>query len=215
MTLNSEDRLFPTGEQTRGLSRSLYNSIKDLPILSPHGHCEPSWFSKNKRFPDPAQLFVVPDHYVFRMLISQGFTLSELGVNPIDSSNFEKDPKEIWRKFSENYYLFRGTPTAMWLDYSFEKVFGITEPLTPATSDFYYNEIEEKLSKPEYLPQALFDRFNIEVLSTTDSAISDLSQHIEIKNSNWDGRIIPTYRPDSVIDPDSSEFKKNVIKLGE
>ena len=215
MTLNSEDRLFPTGEQTRGLSRSLYNSIKDLPILSPHGHCEPSWFSKNKRFPDPAQLFVVPDHYVFRMLISQGFTLSELGVNSIDGSKFEKDPKEIWRKFSENYYLFRGTPTAMWLDYSFEKVFGISEPLTAGTSEFYYNHIEEKLSQPEYFPRALFDKFNIEVLSTTDSAISDLSHHIDLMSSDWDGKVIPTYRPDNVIDPETNDFKNNLAKLGE
>jgi len=215
MTLNKEDRLFPTDEQTHGLSRSLYASIKDLPIISPHGHCEPSWFSKNKRFPDPAQLFVVPDHYVFRMLISQGFTLSELGVNPIDGSKFEKDPKEIWRRFSENYYLFRGTPTAIWLDYSFEKVFGISEPLTADTSEFYYNHIEEKLSQPEYFPQALFAKFNIEVLATTDSAISDLSQHIEMKNSNWGGRVIPTYRPDSVVDPQAREFKKNISKLAE
>ena len=215
MTLNNEDRLFPTTEQTRGLSRSLYSSIKDLPILSPHGHCEPSWFSKNIRFPDPAQLFVVPDHYVFRMLVSQGFRLSELGVNSIDGSNFEKDPRKIWKRFSENYYLFRGTPTAMWLDYSFEKVFGITEPLTPSTGDFYYDHIEEKLSQPDYLPQALFNKFNIEVLSTTDSAISDLSQHIYIKKSNWEGKVIPTYRPDSVIDPESLEFKNNLAKLGE
>tara|TARA_B100001057_G_scaffold487599_1_gene570578 strand:+ start:1879 stop:3285 length:1407 start_codon:yes stop_codon:yes gene_type:complete len=215
MALNNENRLFPTAEQTRGLSRSLYNYIKDLPILSPHGHCEPSWFSQNKRFPDPAQLFVVPDHYVFRMLLSQGFTLNELGVNSIDGSNFEKDPRAIWKKFSENYYLFRGTPTAMWLDYSFEKVFGITEPLTPSTGDFYYDHIEEKLSQPDYLPQALFNKFNIEVLSTTDSAISDLSQHIYIKKSNWEGQVIPTYRPDSVIDPESLEFKNNLAKLGE
>ena len=215
MKLNNEDRLFPTDAQTRGLSRSLYETIKDLPIISPHGHCEPSWFSKNKRFPDPAQLFVIPDHYVFRMLISQGFTLSELGVSSIDGNKFEKDPKEIWRKFSENYYLFRGTPTAMWLDYSFEKVFGITEPLTSATSEYYYNQIEEKLSKPEYFPRALFEDFNIEVLSTTDSAISDLSQHIEMKNSNWCGRVIPTYRPDSVVDPESIDFKNNLLKLGE
>ena len=215
MTLNNEDRLFPTNAQTRGLSRSLYSSVKDLPILSPHGHCEPSWFSKNIRFPDPAQLFVVPDHYVFRMLVSQGFRLNELGVNSIDGSNFEKDPREIWKRFSENYYLFRGTPTAMWLDYSFEKVFGITEPLTSANADFYYNHIEEKLSQPEYLPQALFHKFNIEVLSTTDSAISDLGQHIELKKSNWAGRVIPTYRPDSVVDPESIEFKNNLLKFGE
>ncbi len=149
------------------------------------------------------------------MLVSQGVTLHELGVQTIDGGDFENDPKKIWKKFSENYYLFRGTPTAMWLDYSFEKVFGLTELLTPTTSDFYYNEIEKKLSQPEYLPQALFDSFNIEVLSTTDAAISDLSQHNEMKNSNWDGRIIPTYRPDSVVDPESIGFKNNLVKLGE
>ncbi|MDC0042855.1 glucuronate isomerase, partial [Paracoccaceae bacterium] len=178
-------------------------------------HCDPIWFSENKRFPDPTQLFVVPDHYVLRMLVSQGLTLNELGVQTLDGSVFENDPKKIWKKFSENYYLFRGTPTAMWLDYSFEKVFSITDPLTPATADSYYNQIEEKLSQLEFLPQALFDKFNIEVLSTTDPVMSDLSQHIDMNNGNWSGRIIPTYRPDNVIDPEAREFKNNLVKFGE
>ena len=215
MTLNHPDRLFPSDTITRDLARELYENIEKLPIISPHGHCDPSWFFENKRFPDPAQLFVVPDHYVFRMLVSQGLTLNELGVPTLDSSFFENNPKKIWKKFSENYYLFRGTPTAMWLDYSFEKVFGMKEPLTPATANAYYNQIEEKLSQLEFLPQALFNKFNIEVLSTTDSATSDLSQHIDMNNSNWNGRIIPTYRPDSVIDPESCEFQNNLAKLGE
>ena len=214
MPLLQKERLFPQNKKALGIARELYQSVVDLPIISPHGHCDPSWFSENKRFPDPAKLFVVPDHYVFRMLVSQGLKLNELGVPTLDGSFFENEPQKIWKKFSENYYLFRGTPTAMWLDYSFEKVFGITEPLTSATSDFYYNQIEEKLSQPEYFPQALFDKFNIEVLSTTDSAISDLNQHTDIKNYNWDGRIIPTYRPDSVVDPQSREFKNNLVKLG-
>jgi glucuronate isomerase len=215
MPLNNPDRLLATNEKHLDLAKEIYDQIENLPIISPHGHCNPSWFSKNKRFPDPAHLFVVPDHYVFRMLISQGFTLSELGVKSIDDSNFEKDPREIWKKFSENYYLFRGTPTAMWLDYSFEKVFGITEPLNSDTSDFYYNHIEEKLSQPEFLPRALFKQFNIEVLSTTDSAVSDLSHHIDLMSSDWDGKVIPTFRPDNVIDPETNEFKNNLAKLGE
>jgi glucuronate isomerase len=161
MTLNHPDRLFPSDTFTRGLARELFGNIEGLPIISPHGHCDPIWFSENKRFPDPAQLFVVPDHYVFRMLVSQGLTLNELGVQTLDGSVFENDPQKIWKKFSENYHLFRGTPTAMWLDYSFEKVFGITELLTSATSDFYYSQIEKKLSQPEYLPRALFYQFNI------------------------------------------------------
>ena len=174
MPLNNPLRLLPTDEKNLNLAKDIYDQIANLPIISPHGHCDPAWFSENKKFPDPAQLFVVPDHYVLRMLVSQGLTLSELGVNSKDGSSFEKDPKEIWKKFSENYYLFRATPTTIWLDYSFEKVFGIKEPLTPATSHFYYNQIQEKLSQPEFLPRSLFEKFNIEVLSTTDSAINPL-----------------------------------------
>ena len=215
MSLLHKDRLFPQNDAALSLARDLYLSVENLPIISPHGHCDPSWFSENQRFPDPAKLFVVPDHYVFRMLVSHGVKLTELGIKTIDDSISESDPRKIWTKFSENYYLFRGTPTAMWLDYSFEKVFEITEPLTPATSDLYYNHIEEKLSQPEYLPKALFDKFNIEVLSTTDSAISDLSHHIDLKRSSWEGRVIPTYRPDSVIDPELSDFESNLVTLGE
>ena len=213
--LNHPDRLLPSEPYKRDIAREILKTVENLPIISPHGHCDPKWFSQNKRFPDPAQLFVVPDHYIFRMLVSQGLKLNELGVQSLDGSVFENDPQKIWKKFSENYYLFRGTPTAMWLDYSFENVFGITEPLSPATSHSYYNHIEEKLTQSEYFPRALFDKFNIEVLSTTDSAISDLSQHTNIKNCNWDGRIIPTYRPDSVVDPQLREFKKNLVKFGE
>ena len=124
MTVNHPDRLLPPDTFTRSLARELFKNIEDLPIISPHGHCDPSWFSENKRFPDPAQLFVVPDHYVFRMLVSQGLTLNELGVQTLDDSFFENDPQKIRKKFSDNYYLFRGTPATMWLDYSFEKVFG-------------------------------------------------------------------------------------------
>jgi glucuronate isomerase len=149
------------------------------------------------------------------MLVSQGLTLNELGLQTLDGSFFENDPQKIWKKFSENYYLFRGTPTTMWLDYSFEKVFGVTEPLSSATSEFYYNHIEEKLSQPEYLPQALFDKFNIEGLSTTDSALSELNHHSDLNKRSWGGRVIPTYRPDSIIDPESSGFESNIAKLAE
>ena len=215
MTLNHSDRLLPSDTFTRGLARELFENIEGLPIISPHGHCDPSWFSENKRFPDPAQLFVVPDHYVLRMLVSQGITLNEVGVQTRDDSFVEKDPRKIWKKFSENYCLFRGTPTAMWLDFSFEKVFGIKEVLTSATSDFYYNHIEEKLSQSGFLPQALFDKFSVEVLATTDSALSKLNHHADLNKGTWGGRVIPTYRPDTIVDPEAIEFKNNLVKFGE
>ena len=215
MVLLHPDRILSQNSMSLGIARELYKNVNDLPIISPHGHCDPAWFSKNKRFPDPAQLFVVPDHYVFRMLVSQGVSLGELGVKTPKESNYERDSKTIWKKFSDKYYLFRGTPTALWLEYSFEQVFSLSEPLTPENSDFYYNQIDEKLAQPEFFPRALFDKFNIEVLATTDSAISELDDHRELLESSWNGRIIPTYRPDSVVDPEEKGFKNNLLKLGE
>jgi glucuronate isomerase len=215
MTLNHPDRLLPNDPSTRVLAREIFDSVETLPIISPHGHCDPSWFSENHRFPDPAKLFVIPDHYVFRMLVSQGASMSELGIKPIEGSKFELDPRKIWRRFSESYYLFRGTPTAMWLDYSFEKVFGLTEPLTAKNGDFYFDCIEKKLTEPDFLPRSLFDQFNIEVLATTDPALSNLEHHNELSSCSWNGRIIPTYRPDGIIDPEYVGFKNNLEKLGD
>ena len=215
MTLMDPNRLFPTDRKTRQIARALYEEIYQLPILSPHGHCDPKWFAKNESFPDPTQLFIVPDHYLLRMLASQGLTLNELGVQTLDKSALEKDPKKIWKKFSENYYLFRGTPTAMWLDFSFEKVFGISKPLNAETAEFYFDFLKEKLAQPDFLPRVLFDKFNIEVLATTDSGISDLDHHHNIKNSSWNGRVIPTYRPDNAVDPENSNFRANLQKLAE
>lgn len=215
MSLNDPDRLFPVNDSLRGLCRALYDSVKDLPILSPHGHCDPRWFAENTRFPNPAELFVVPDHYVFRMLVSQGVALSDLGVPRTDGGPIETDPRRIWRRFAENFHLFRGTPSSMWLDHSFEHVFGLDVPLSSETADYYYDHIEARLAEPEFLPRALFERFNIEVLATTEGALDDLRWHKMIAESGWQGRIVTTYRPDAVVDPEFEGFANNLVALGE
>tara|TARA_R110002051_G_C8769269_1_gene503258 strand:- start:28848 stop:30254 length:1407 start_codon:yes stop_codon:yes gene_type:complete len=214
MTLTDPDRLFPVNERQRDLARALYASVSELPILSPHGHCDPRWFAKNARFPNPADLFVVPDHYVFRMLISQGVPLVDLGVPRVDGGPVETDPRKIWHRFAAAFSLFRGTPSAMWLDHSFEHVFGINQVLSAQTADSIYDEIEAKLAKDEFRPRALFDRFNIELLATTEGAVDDLRWHQEIKQSGWQGRVITTYRPDAVVDPEFEGFEQNVVALG-
>lgn len=214
MTLTDPDRLFPVHERQRDLARALYGSVSNLPILSPHGHCEPSWFAKNARFPNPADLFVVPDHYVFRMLVSQGVPLSNLGVPRVDGGGVETDPRKIWRRFAGASALFRGTPSAMWLDHSFEHVFGIDEILSAPTADTIYDQIEAKLTTDAFRPRELFDRFNIELLATTEGALDDLRWHQDIKDSGWQGRVVTTYRPDAVVDPEFEGFAQNVAALG-
>lgn len=210
MGLLHEDRLFPADEKTRAIARRLYAGTKDLPIVSPHGHTQAGWFARNEPFPDPVTLLVQPDHYIFRMLYSQGISLEELEI----SSKPVKDPRKVWRIFANNYHLFRGTPSRLWLDYVFEKLFGLTDRLTAKTADYYYETIEATLGKKEFLPRALFERFNIEVLATTDSPLDSLEDHKAIRESGWKGRIVPTFRPDSVVDPAFDLFVNNVEQLG-
>jgi glucuronate isomerase len=211
----NDDRLFPSDPSTREIARRLFAGIRKLPLISPHGHTEPRWYAENLPFPDPAQLLVVPDHYVTRMLVSQGVTLAELGVPRRDGGAVETDGRAIWRRFAERYYLFRGTPSRLWLDTTFETLFGLTEPLTPLTADQHYDTIAECLARPEFLPRAMFERFNLEVIATTDAAIDDLGWHKAIAESGWTGRVVPTYRPDGVVDPDKAGFVADLDRLGE
>ncbi len=210
-----DDRLFPQDPASRDLARTLYTEVADLPIVSPHGHTDPRWYAEDTPFPDPAQLFVTPDHYVFRMLCSQGVDLADLGVPRVDGGPIETDPRRIWRRFAENFHLFRGTPSRMWLDHAFRGVFGITERLSPASADRIYDSIADSLTHPEYRPRALFDRFGIEVIATTESALDDLRWHRMIRGSGWHGRVVTAYRPDAVVDPEFEGFAINVERLGE
>jgi glucuronate isomerase len=205
-----EDRLFPAEEQTREIARRIYQEICGLPILSPHGHTEAKWFAENQPFPDPVKLFVQPDHYIFRMLYSQGITLEELEIGNTEIA----EPRKVWRLFANNYYLFRGTPSRLWLDYAFQELFGLTERLSAQTADHYFDTIEEKLATPEFLPRTLYARFGIEALSTTDSPLDTLADHAGIRASGWNGRILPTFRPDSLVDPEFSSFRVNIEALG-
>ena len=210
MALLDDNRLFPVDEAGRRIARALYDSVKALPIISPHGHTEPRWFAENQPFPDPAQLLVVPDHYIFRMLVSQGIGLADLGVPSADGSPVETDGRKIWRRFAENYHLFRGTPTRLWLDDTFQNLFGLTARLSAETADQYYDHIAETLTEDDFRPRALFERFGVEVIATTESALDDLAHHRAIRESGWRGRVVTTYRPDAVTDPDVPGFAENL-----
>ncbi len=212
-TLLHPDRLFPSDAKTRDVARELYATVKDAPIISPHGHTDPSWFSGNESFGDPVSLLITPDHYVLRMLYSQGISLEEMGVLSKRSDSEDKK-RAIWKIFATNFFLFRGTPSHMWLKHVFHEVFGMKETLNPGNADYYFDEISRKLASPAFLPRALFDSFNISVLATTDSPVDDLQHHAKLK-AQWGKRVIPTFRPDGVIDPEHEDFQKNLKKFAE
>ena len=208
------DRLLPADPGTRAIARTLYESVKEHPIISPHGHTDPSWFAENQPFENPSALFITPDHYVFRMLYSQGVSLADLGI-PGESGADIASPEAVWQTFADHYHLFRGTPSRIWLDHVFSTVFGMTEPLAPDTAPAYYRVIDEALATPAFRPRALFDTFNIEVLATTEAPLDDLRHHDTIMASDWDGRVITTFRPDPVMDPEFEGFGENLRHLGE
>ena len=214
LTLNP-DRLFASDPTQRAIARRLYDEVKNLPIVSPHGHTDPQWFADNNSFGNATELLIRPDHYVFRMMYSLGVPMEALGISSKDGTPVENDPRKTWRLFAEHYYAFRGTPSRMWLDHVFKEVFGLEVALNPHTADAYYDHITAALARPEYRPRALFERFNIEWLATTESPLDDLRHHRKIRESGWGGNVITAYRPDPVIDPDFEGFARNVARLGE
>jgi glucuronate isomerase len=209
-----QDRLLPPDPAQRAVARRLYQLVKDLPIVSPHGHTDPAWFATNANWTDPASLLITPDHYVFRMLYSQGIPMELLGVPGDDGGPVETDPRKIWHLFAANYHLFRGTPSRIWHDWVYSEVFGIDVRLTSETADHYYDIIDATLKLPEFTPRALFERFNIEVIATTESPLDLLEHHQAINASGWSGRVVTAFRPDPVLDPDYEGFIDNLKNLG-
>lgn len=208
------DRLFSANSTERDVAKRLYERVKDLPIVSPHGHTDPRWFAENECFSNATALLIQPDHYLLRMLYSQGITMQALGFTA-DGSPSEVDPKAVWRIFASHYYLFLGTPTRMWMDYVFAEVFGLNEVLSENNADEYYEHITELLQTDEFKPRALFERFNIEAIATTESPLDDLAHHQAIQKSGWQGKVITAFRPDNVIDPEFEGFEDNLTRLSE
>jgi glucuronate isomerase len=204
------DRLFSADPDTRTVARRLYGAVAKLPIISPHGHTDPEWWATDAPFGNAAELLLHPDHYVFRMLYSQGVSLEALGIG-----NPQADPRESWRLFAESYHLFRGTPSAMWLNWVFAESFGIDVLLSGDTSDHYYDTITQALTTDAFRPRALFERYNIEVIATTENPLDDLRHHKAIRESGWKGRVITAYRPDPVVDPEFEGFRDNLKTLSD
>jgi len=210
-----QDRYFSSNPEERKIARELYNLVKDTPLLCPHGHVNPRLFALNEPFPDPAELLVIPDHYLFRMLYSQGVPLEKLGIPRVDGGQTEQDHRKIWQLVGDYFYLFRGTPTGNWLRQEMVEVLGVRKHLSSETAMEIYDQISETLSKAENLPRAMFERFNIEVLSTTDSPTDTLEYHQQIRDSDWNGRIIPAFRPDNVTNFLTRGWTQNIDKLSQ
>ncbi|NCF64998.1 MAG: glucuronate isomerase [Chloroflexi bacterium] len=212
----AEDRYFDPDPGQKKVALELYRSIATLPLVCPHGHVDPRLFAEDDfRFENPAALLIIPDHYIYRMLYSQGISLEDLGIPRQDGGEVESDPRRIWQMFAEHFNLFRGTPTGMWLADEMFGVLGVIEKLTGESAQAVYDQIEAKLQEPQFNPRRLYEQFNIEVLCTTDAATDTLEYHQAIRDSGWQGRILPTFRPDAVVNIDMLSWRQHIDALSD
>jgi glucuronate isomerase len=209
------DRYLGPEDHVRRIALELYEEISGLPLVCPHGHVPPGLLAQNEPFLEPTSLLIKPDHYIFRMLYSQGIPLESLGIPTRDGTPVESDPRKVWQLFADRYHLFLGTPTRAWLDYEFYNVFNIRHKLDGDSAMYIYDQIAEKLDDPAFRPRALFDQFNIEVLTTTDAATDSLEHHATIRDSGWGGRVIPCFRPDALFRIASADWSGHLQALGE
>lgn len=207
------DRFFDPDPRLRNIAHALHEETSQLPLVCPHGHVDVGLLARNEPFPEPTALLITPDHYILRMLHSQGVPLERLGVRARDGTVQEGDPRAVWRLFAAHYHLFRGTPSAAWLDYELHELFGVRKRLDAGTAETVYDAVAERLASPEYRPRALFERFRIEALATTDAATDTLEDHAALKESGWKGRVIPTFRPDALFRISSTGWRSELAKL--
>jgi glucuronate isomerase len=208
------DRLLPVDSTTRAIARVLYESVKALPIVSPHGHTDAAWFADNEPFANPTELLITPDHYVYRMLYSHGISLEQLGISSSDKDlENPPAPEVVWKLFADHYHLFQATPTRLWLDHVFAEIFGLETALNSDTAHHYYDVIQTQLGTPQFLPRALYEHFDIELLATTEAPLDTLQHHAALQSSDWGGRVITTFRADPVVDPEYEGFRENVRLL--
>ena len=209
------DRLLPAEPSLRAVARRLYDEVRALPIISPHGHVDPLLLLEDRAFDNPAALFVGPDHYVTRLLHAQGVALADLGIPRSDGSGSVADPRQVWRLLCAHWDAFRGTPSRYWLEAALVEVFDLPVRPSAADADLIYERLVERFALPQYRPRALFERFGVEVLATTDDPCSDLSAHRRLaEDPTWRGRVVPTFRPDVYLDPTRSGWAERMGELG-
>jgi len=206
-------RFFDTDQSTKKIAYELYRSVKDLPIISPHGHVEAKMLADNNPFPDPTELLIIPDHYIFRMLYSQGISLESLGIPTVDGTAVEKDHRKVWQIFADNFHLFAGTPSGVWLSHELAEVFGVSEKLSSKNAMKIYDTISRRLQTKAFLPRTLLDKFKIEVLTTTDAPGDTLEYHKKLQSAGMKGRVLPCFRPDGVVNITAKSWKSQIEAL--
>ena len=211
-----DDRALPAEPGVRAVAREIYGATRALPIVSMHGHVDAGILASDRPFGDPADLFVTPDHYLTRLLVSQANSprgvpgvrdVGDLGVSRTHGPEDVPTPREIWRRFCTGWPLLRGTATRYWLEHALVEVFDAPVRPSAETADLLFDHLVDRLASPEMRPRALFERFGIELLATTDLPSSLLAEHAALRRDGWGERVVPTFRPDVVLRLDHPHWR--------
>lgn len=203
----SDTYLFGPSKTQKDLALELYQPVEKLGIIAPHGHVNPDLLADPMaRFANPTELLVKYDHYLFRLLYSQGIPVEALGVGQTDY-----DPKTAWHTFCSNFSLFDATPSGVWLRLELTRLFGVTEKPNADNAHAIYDQIDALLQTPEFTPRALFHKFGIDLLATTDPADANLKAHQQAQADGFN--MVPTFRPDAVLQVNRPGWQANLEKL--
>ena len=208
------DRMLPADPGLRPLAREIYESVRDLPIISPHGHVPAQWLADDEAFTDPTSLLITPDHYVNRLLHANGVSLDALGVG--QSAFSDEQSRDAFRLLCSHWSAYRGTPVRFWLEAELAEIFGLDIAPSAETADELYDAIAARLATPEFRPRALYERFNLDFIATTDDPCDDLRHHRALADDpTWTGQVTPTFRPDKYLEPGLPAWNDLVDRLGE
>ncbi|MEN9954281.1 MAG: hypothetical protein RL028_883 [Actinomycetota bacterium] len=206
------NRLLVSAGTDSAIALELYGEIRDLPIISPHGHVDPNLFVRNEKFESPTDLFIYHDHYITRLLHADGVSMVELRKPQSDADL--SHAKNAWLKFFERWAMFAGTASGYWFQESLQTVFGITQEPSAENALAIFEQIALELARDEMSPIELLKSFNIEFLATTDDPCDDLAAHSILNgDAGLATRFAPTFRPDFYIDPRTEDWLERVQRI--
>ena len=183
---------------------SLYEAVKDLPIIDYHCHLSPEMIARDHVFKNATDLFLGGDHYKWRQMRSNG--IDERFITG-DADDYEK-----FAAFARTVPLLIGNPIYHWTHLELKRYFDIDEPLTEDNAREVYDIVDAKLATPDFSAKSLISRSNVEVICTTDDPADTLEYHAALKD--FSTKVLPTFRPDKATDIGKDSFVSYINAIG-
>jgi len=192
---------------TTGTARRLYEDVRNLPVLDPHNHADAGEIVLNRNWLDIWQVEGATDHYVWELMRRRGV--------PEEKITGTASPREKWRALAEVFPDFVGNPTYEWVHLDLRRRFGVDQVICAETADEIWERTAHALTLPEMRPRQVLAAVQVEKLCTTDDPTLRLPFHEAARQEVPSTAVLPTWRPDKLVDPTRSDWRERVLRLGE